>query len=282
MTTIPAPLPQPSARSLLITVLGELVYPDGGPVFTAALMHVLRGLGLEEHAARRAITRAREAGWIDAERHGRAVAWRLAAKGKSLVDEGLRRAAAFLAESGPWDGRWLVLMISVPQSQRTTRKRLYGGLAWLGLGNPAPGVWVTPHTGTATGVRTLVQDLELSGSALAFTGTAEDIGLSEAEMVRRAWDLDDLAARYELVLARYAGCRPAPGDELLLTHLEMLSLLQRFMRLDPRLPAELLPDGTGQSAVRLFRDRRLEWSGPARERWRQIVQEASRDQVYMD
>ncbi len=103
---------------------------------------------------------------------------------------------------------------------------------------------------------------------------AEDVGLSPAEMVRRAWDLSDLARRYELVLARYARRQPAPGDELLLTHLELLSLLQRFIRLDPRLPAELLPDGAGQAGVRLLRDRRAEWSGPARERWRQIVREA--------
>ena len=170
-----------------------------------------------------------------------------------------------------------MLVISVPQSQRTTRKRLYGGLAWLGLGNPMPGVWVTPHIETAGEVRALVRDLALTGSALGFTGTAADIGLTEPEMVRRAWDLADLTWRYELVLARYASRRPAAGDELLLTHLELLSLLQRFIRLDPRLPAELRPDGPEQAGVRLFRDRRLEWAWPAHERWRLIVREAARE-----
>ena len=44
-----------SARSVLVTVLGELVEPYGQPVRTAALLYVLKGLGYGEHAARQAI-----------------------------------------------------------------------------------------------------------------------------------------------------------------------------------------------------------------------------------
>ena len=42
-----------SARSLLMTILGELVWPTGQPAWTSALVYVLRGLGVEEQAARR-------------------------------------------------------------------------------------------------------------------------------------------------------------------------------------------------------------------------------------
>jgi phenylacetic acid degradation operon negative regulatory protein len=60
-----------SARSLLLTVLGELVWPTGKPVWTWALLYVLKGLGVEEQTARQAIARAALSGWIEAERHGR-------------------------------------------------------------------------------------------------------------------------------------------------------------------------------------------------------------------
>ena len=42
-----------SARSLLLTILGEFVLPSDEPPWTATLLHVAGGLGLEEKAARR-------------------------------------------------------------------------------------------------------------------------------------------------------------------------------------------------------------------------------------
>ena len=37
-----------SARSLLLTVLGEFVHPNGSPVWTATLVDALQVLGVEE------------------------------------------------------------------------------------------------------------------------------------------------------------------------------------------------------------------------------------------
>jgi hypothetical protein len=59
-----SPLPEASARSLLLTVVGEFCYPHDDAVWTAALIRVLGGLGVESHAARQAITRAADAGWL--------------------------------------------------------------------------------------------------------------------------------------------------------------------------------------------------------------------------
>ena len=46
-----------SARSVLVTELGELGWPENRPVWTSALLYVLRGLGIEEQTARQAIAR---------------------------------------------------------------------------------------------------------------------------------------------------------------------------------------------------------------------------------
>src|SRR6186997_2778780 len=74
------PLAPGSARSLLITILGELVWPTGGPVWTSTLVAVLKGLGVEEQTARQAIARAAASDWILPERRGREVAWSLSDK----------------------------------------------------------------------------------------------------------------------------------------------------------------------------------------------------------
>src|SRR5215213_1969322 len=53
-----------SARSLLLTVLGEFVHPRGTPVWTATLVAALAELGIEEKSARQAIARpGTAAGW---------------------------------------------------------------------------------------------------------------------------------------------------------------------------------------------------------------------------
>ncbi|HEX9540543.1 MAG TPA: hypothetical protein VGA04_20460, partial [Streptosporangiaceae bacterium] len=45
-----------SARSLLLTVLGEFALPSGEPSWTSTLLHVADGLGVEEKSTRQALT----------------------------------------------------------------------------------------------------------------------------------------------------------------------------------------------------------------------------------
>ena len=48
----------PSARSLLLTVLGEFVHARGGRVWTGTLVDALGALGVEQKSARQALARA--------------------------------------------------------------------------------------------------------------------------------------------------------------------------------------------------------------------------------
>lgn len=270
----PQPLPPASARSKLLTVLGEFAFPDDEPVWTTTLIRVLNGLGVETHAARQAIARAAAAGWVDAERQGRSARWRLRPEGRQVVEEGLRRAASMLEPQSPWDERWLVLLISIPQNDRTTRKRLYGGLTWLRMGNPTPGVWLTPHVDEVDELRSLVARFGLTDNAISFVGHTDNVGLSNEQIVGKAWNLSELAESYRLLLARYADHRPAAGDDILLSYLTLRNLQQRFLRLDPQLPPELLPDWIGHEGAELFRTRHDQWSTQARQRWAELARES--------
>jgi phenylacetic acid degradation operon negative regulatory protein len=267
-------LPAASARALLLTVLGEFAFPDNDEVWTTALVRVLGGLGVDVHAARQAIARTADAGWIESERSGRAVRWRMTAEGRAVVEEGLARAATFLQRQPAWDGNWLVLLVSVPQRERMMRKRLYGGLTWLGMGNPTPGVWLTPHAGAVDELRSLIDHFGLTESALAFVGRAQNVGMNDTQIVRRAWNLSDLTEQYRTVLAHYRTYHPSTGDDVMLSYLRLCNLLQRFMRLDPQLPEELVPNWLGHEAAELFRTRREQWSAAARERWHDLMREA--------
>src|SRR3954447_25231573 len=102
-----------SARSLLFTGLGELGAPEGEPVWTASLLHVLGRAGYSEQAARQAIARGVAAGWMVSERRGRETRFRLTPELIQRFDEGASRVFAFSREAEPWDGRWLVLFVSI-------------------------------------------------------------------------------------------------------------------------------------------------------------------------
>ena len=263
--------PSLSARSLLLTLLGEHVYPGEDMTRTASLLYVLQGLGVEAQNARQAIARCAAAGWIEGERRGRDASWRLTEPGRVLVAESIERVYSLNESRVPWDGHWLVLLVSVPRQQRSSRKRLYSALSWAGFGNPTSGVWLTPHTERAEEARQVLGDLDLAGSTLSFVGSSASIGLSDGEIVRRAWDLEDVAVRYRVLLDRYAGIRPAAGDEVLFAQIELTCALGRFPFLDPQLPEELLPGWIGREALSVFADRRTSWFPAAQARWREVV-----------
>lgn len=262
-----------SAPSLLLTLFGEFVLPYGRPVWTSTLLHVLACLEVEEKSARQALARLSGHGWIVAERVGRRVRWALSPAGRTLLNEGAARIYAFGRERDSWDGRWLVLLASVPEAKRDLRHQLRARLTWAGLGSPAPGVWITPHGSREAEAKQVVESLGLEPTVFAFCGPFAGIG-SERTMVEQAWHLADLAAAYEEFVQEFAGLRPEPGDAVLLAQIRLVDEWRRFPRLDPQLPLELLPPHwIGVRAANVFNDLHQAWHEAAQRRWAELIAE---------
>jgi phenylacetic acid degradation operon negative regulatory protein len=261
----------PSARSLLLTVLGELVLPNPDPVWTSALLDVLAGLDVEEKSARQAIARTAADGWIVSTRDGRRVRWELAPPGRVLLTEGTARIYAANDRQPDWDGRWLVVLASVPETQRKLRHRLQTRLAWAGLGNPAPGLWVSPHPERANEVGRIIAELGLDSTALSFIGPFAGIG-SEHALVQRAWDLDEVGAHYTEFLDAFVDVKPGPGIATLLAQVQLVHAWRRFPFLDPALPDSLLPDKwIGHRARELFYAKHDVWAQETRRQWSRLT-----------
>lgn len=259
-----------SARSWLLTVLGEFVLPSGGAAWTAALLHAATGLGIEAKSARQALARLAADGWISAERSGRRVRWALTGQGRDLLAEGAERIYSFGRDGRPWDGRWLVLLVSVPETRRQLRRRLRTRLTWAGFGSPVPGVWASPHPAREAEAKQVIEQLGLAGEAYSFTGPFAGIG-GQLSLVEQAWHLDDLAARYRAFLDEFSRARPAGGDETMLAQVRLVHSWRHFPLADPGLPRELLPPGwPGIAAAEVFADLRRRWQQPARARWAEL------------
>jgi phenylacetic acid degradation operon negative regulatory protein len=257
-----------SARSLLMTMLGEFVLPRGDdPVWTQALVSGLALFGVEAKSARQALARTAAEGWLAAERVGRQARWSLTPPGRRLLSEGAQRIYAFGREDVQWDGQWLVLLVSVPESQRELRHRIRTQLSWAGFGSPASGVWVSPHVNQQAEARRILDDAGVSGSAMSFAASYGQLG-SQDELVARSWDLGALEQRYEEFIEEFTGLDPASGQDVLRAQTRLVHEWRRFPFLDPRLPVQLLPPNwSGAKAADLFRARHGDWHPAAQRQW---------------
>jgi phenylacetic acid degradation operon negative regulatory protein len=256
-----------SARSLLLTVLGEFVLPLQQPVWTSTVVGVLDRLGVEEKAARQALARTAADGWLTSERVGRNVRWSLTPPGRRLLTEGAERIYSFGLAAPEWDGVWLVLYVSVPEAKRKLRHQLRTRLSWAGFGSPEPGMWISPSAAHEVEARTVVEELGLEADAMSFTARFAGIGREQA-MVTKAWDLDTVAARYEEFIDAFTGLRPQTDDDVLLAQIRLVHEWRRFPFLDPQLPARLLPPRwSGARARDLFAAKHAEWHDPAQHHW---------------
>jgi phenylacetic acid degradation operon negative regulatory protein len=264
----------PSARSLLLSVLGEFVYPRRGQVWTATLVEALGALGFEEKSARQALFRAAGEGLISSTRHGRRVRWQLTDAGEQLLREGTERIYGFMRSPHQWDGRWLVLTVSVPESQRQLRHRLRTRLTWLGLGSPSPGLWVVPDVKKEAEVRAVIDELGLHDRAFGWTGTATPTG-DPATLLAAAWDLNDVAKRYRAFIGQFEGLRAPSARDAFVNQVNLVQEWRRFPFLDPDLPSELLDqDWPGPRAAATFHDLHDRWHRRAQEQWDQMDAEA--------
>jgi phenylacetic acid degradation operon negative regulatory protein len=260
-----------SARSLLMTVLGEFVLPADQPVWTATLVDVLALLDIEEKSARQALARTAAEGWLESERVGRRVRWSLTAQGRRLLETGAARIYSFGTDGLDWDGQWLMILVSVPESLRDLRHRLRTRLTWAGFGTPTPGVWVSPHVEAEADAHRILADLALPTTAMSFVGRYGALG-EQAGMVAAAWDLAEVAGCYERFIGEFAGLAPESPDGLLRAQTRLVHEWRRFPFLDPQLPRQLLPHHwSGTRATELFADRHARWQPGAIRRWRELA-----------
>jgi phenylacetic acid degradation operon negative regulatory protein len=256
-----------SAKGLLFTVLGEFVLPSGGAAWTSAFIDVLGRLGVEEKACRQALMRTAADGWLTADRAGRRASWRLTGSGVQLLTEGTQRIYGFAPARGEWDGRWLMILVRTPESERPARHRLRTRLSWAGFGSPAPGIWLSPDARLQAEGERVLAEAGLRDEAQIFL--ASHAGGGElAVLARQAWDLDRIELRYEQFIAEFDD---ADDADPLARITELVHAWRRFPWLDPVLPAELLPAGwSGTRAAAVFERQHALWSAAAVAQWRRI------------
>ena len=262
-----------SARRLLQTVLGELLLPVGGSAWTSAFIEVMQRWGVEPGTTRQALARMAGAGWLQAERIGRQTRWCLTSRGATDLAAAKKRVWEFANRVDSWDGRWLVVMASVPESDRSMRHFMRTRLGWAGLGSPAPGVWVGTQTERLRDVQEVLTQSRVADTAQIFV--AEHMGSADQvqAMVSEAWDLRAIEADYDDFLSKFSLSQAS--DELQRT-LELVHAWRPFPWRDPALPKQLLPPTwRANEAATLFRAKHGQWWQAACDQWCELNSQGS-------
>ncbi|MGH7803368.1 MAG: PaaX family transcriptional regulator [Candidatus Binatia bacterium] len=261
-----------SARSIMNTVAGEFVLPGKGWMWTSTMLRALAPFNVDEAATRQALFRTAADGLFEREAEGRRVRWRLAEAGRKTAIAAAERLYSFRSVGDGWDGRWLLLDVSVSDDLR--RLRLRRRLAWAGFGTLTSGLAITPHTDREAEAARILESLGLQTSAVSLIATLGTIGRTK-QFVAEAWDLADLAKRYERFSAEVTAQRPRTDEETFVAHTRLVHEWRRFPFIDPGLPRELLPKPwAGIEARRVFERAYAKWK-PTAVRWFESISAAA-------
>jgi phenylacetic acid degradation operon negative regulatory protein len=246
---------------MLLTILGEYVLPRSGAVWQETLVRALGALDYSSQAARQALTRSVSDGWLETERLGRRSRMRLTDGTEHLLRSGAERIYSF-GRSWDWDGRWLLVVLRVPEERREVRHQLRTQLAWAGLGSLGNGVWVTPHVDREHELDAVAQEDGVAQMVSFYARTGE---LGEPrKVIQAAWDLDEVASQYEAFLEKFRALRPSSPESCFPAQTALVHDWRKFPFLDPDLPRELLPARwPGGRAHGLFHRRHERWQEPA-------------------
>lgn len=255
----------PSARALLISVLGQWVGPSETPVWTTTLVGALEALGIEERAARQAINRTASDGWLEGESVGRYTRWRLTASGRRLIGSAVPRVARSIsAEADEWDGTFLLLALVEPVSDRAVRDRLATGLDFEGFGALGPNLWIAVGSVPRPGAEAVLDSCGLGDGALLFEARTVPGAATAAEVVGLAWDLGPAAEAHQSFVDEFGDAEPADDREAFALRTRMAHEWRELLTIDPSLPAQLLPtDWPGTRARSVFQRRYAQWAAAA-------------------
>ncbi|MGQ4615593.1 PaaX family transcriptional regulator C-terminal domain-containing protein [Nocardia sp. R7R-8] len=229
------------ARSVVFDLFGGYIRDSGGEISLQNLIALLECFDVAADSGRVVMSRLAREGWFEVRRERRTSVYTPSAKGWDLLDEGLARIM-HRPETEQWDGRWVVATFSVPEKERAVRTRLKTKLAWLGFGQLASSIWISPHDRFADAEEAFAAEPTARYDLFEARGRGPR---SDAERAAASWDLDQLAADYHTFTARchHIVDRSARlhGRDALVARTELVHDYRKFPFRDPGLPAELLP-----------------------------------------
>lgn len=228
-----------SARSVLVTILGDTVAPLGGSIWLADLITLAEAFGFSDRLVRTSMFRLVAEGWVMNERVGRRSRYSLTEFGLAEIADAASRI--YRRSAQPWDGQWtLAFLASAPDED------LERHLRWRGFVRIAGDVLAMPNA-DAESARQLFERLGLDPQPMVAVAEFDSSGpVTDARTFRAASGLARAEATYRDFVDRYEWTTSLTADDLdprdaFLLRTMIVHDLRRARLSDPELPADLLP-----------------------------------------
>jgi phenylacetic acid degradation operon negative regulatory protein len=252
------------ARSALFDLYGDYLRPRGGRAPVAALVRMLAPLGIAAPAVRTAVSRMVRQGWLHPLRLSTGPGYLLTPKAARRLDEAAARI--YRTDQSRWDGRFDLIVID-PPGQRAERARVAANLAFLGYGPIDGATWVAAHP--TDEVETLLAEAGVRFERFTASHTGGEAGATA--LIRRAWDLAELASAYgafvEQLTPVVCAVDGRDDEKAYAARFQLVHAWRTFLFRDPQLPPELLPEQWPGSAAADFFDRHATRLRPAADRY---------------
>jgi len=191
-------------RQLILSLFGLYARSEGNWLSVRALIALMAELGVDSAAVRSSVSRLKKRGVLESERRDGQAGYALAPSTVELLEAGDTRIWS-RPRATPEDG-WLVVVFSVPESERARRHALRSLLTRLGFGAASSGVWIAPGTIFDETLAAL-ERAGLAAYTEFFRGDYLGVG-DVAERIGQWWDLASLERLYAEFCEEYRGVAP--------------------------------------------------------------------------
>jgi len=263
--------------AVIYSLFGGYILPRGGKIWIGSLVRSLAALNFSEKMVRTTVSRMKQAGYLESCRTGHHSFYRLTKPGLEEVQRTGSRA--FETSSPEWDGKWTILVYSIPEEQRELRDILRTTLKLHGFGLLVPGVWISPYSMPVDTEKKIQKSgawhyLEMFRS--------EHIGSRHtSDFVTSIWpQLPTLASRYQAYIKKYKrmleqfGKKTFSDEKCFALRLQCLFDFISVILEDPGLPSALLPaEWPRSAALSLYVESRNTWAEPAERFFNEIYKQ---------
>lgn len=255
-------------RQLILTLYGLYARDEHNWLSVNSVVKLLGELDVDSAGVRSSISRLKRRGVLLSMRAENSAGYALSSETVEVLREGDVRI--FSRKRAVESDGFVLVVYSIPESEREKRHQLRTTLNLMGFGTTAPGVWVAPGHLYAEVAATL-ERLKMQSYVDLFRARYESFG-QLSDKVAQWWDLAAIDSEYAGFIARHQDARERwkSSTDAAWTAFElyvpMLTQWRRLPYLDPGLPLSLLPRGwNGGKAADLFADLDALLRTPARE-----------------
>ncbi|ASS93753.1 phenylacetic acid degradation operon negative regulatory protein PaaX [Peribacillus simplex NBRC 15720 = DSM 1321] len=244
---------------MIFTIYGDYIRNYGSKIWIGSLIRLLKEFGHNEQGVRVAVSRMVKQGWIQSEKQGNKSYYFLTDRGVQRMDEAANRI--YKMKPNEWDGKWRILMYTIPEDKRQLRDDLRKELLWSGFGSFSSGCWISPND-LEKQINRLIEKYDINEYVDFFI--SEYKGPKENQsLVEKSWHLEEIENKYEEFIEKYSKqfivhqsiiSRGEMSDaDCFVERTNLVHEYRKFLFIDPGLPKELLPSKwNGNHAALLF------------------------------